>query len=154
MFYSHKEILDRCTEQAIKSTCGRSKCGSVIISDDGEIIGQGYNSPAGNETHRCGTDKSIYNSKVTDKTCCVHAEQRAMLDAIKNNNERIIGSTLYFIRLDESGEATPSGRPYCTICSKMALDMGIKSFALFHDLEIPTRYNTQDYNNISYEYSN
>jgi hypothetical protein len=30
-----------------------------------------------------------YHRKVTDKTCCIHAEQRALFDALKNHPEQI-----------------------------------------------------------------
>jgi len=79
---------------------------------------------------RCFQDKLKLHSKVTDKTCCVHAEQRAIVDALKNNPEL-------------------SGNPYCTICSKMALDVGIKEFILLHK-ECPIAYNTEEYNLLSY----
>lgn len=113
----------RAVEVARKATCGRSKCGSVIVRA-GEIVGEGFNSPAGGlETRRrCSCSKSELDPKVTDKTCCVHAEQRAVMDALAKNPAKIAGSTLYFIRLDSEGNPKPSGEPYCTICSKMALD--------------------------------
>ena len=73
---------------------------------------------------------------MTDKTCCVHAEQRAIMDALRNNTNKIMGSTLYFIRLDDtrifSQIGAQAGKPYCTICSKMSLDAGIKKFVLWH----------------------
>lgn len=113
----------RAVEVAKNATCGRSKCGSVIARG-GEIIGEGFNSPAGGlETRRrCACAKSDLDSKVTDKTCCVHAEQRAIMDALSKNLQKIRGSTLYFIRLDDGGYPKRSGEPYCTICSKMSLD--------------------------------
>lgn len=39
------------------------------------------------------------------------------------------GSILFFIRLDENDNPKRSGEPYCTICSKSALDVGISKFA-------------------------
>ena len=150
---NNREILELCIEQAKSSTCGRSKCGAIIIDDRGNVIGRGYNSPANSESPRCHVKKSCYDSKVTDKTCCMHAEQRAIMDTLQNNSEKITGATLYFVRLDENDTAVQSSKPYCTICSKMALDSGIKYFALFHDLLNPTLYETQNYNNLSYAYT-
>lgn len=114
----------RAVEVAKKATCGRSKCGSVIVRD-GKIIGEGFNSPALSleSRRRCACAKSDLHPKVTDKTCCVHAEQRAIMDALAKNPEKIKGSTLYFIRLDDEGFPKRSGEPYCTICSKMSLDV-------------------------------
>lgn len=139
-------------EVANKATCGRSRCGSVIVKDD-EVIGEGFNSPAGNleSQRRCNADKSSYHRKVTDKTCCVHAEERAIMDALRRNPDKLAGSTLYFIRLDEEGEPKFSGRPYCTICSKLALDVGIAEFVLWHESGI-TAYKTDEYNDLSYRF--
>ena len=154
-------ILDRneserwmraAAEVAKRATCGRSKCGSVIVRDD-EIIGEGFNSPAGNleGQRRCDVEKSSYHRKVTDKTCCVHAEERSIMDALRRNPDKLTGSTLYFIRLDEDGKPKFSGQPYCTICSKLALDADIAEFVLRHE-DGATAYPTDEYNDLSYEF--
>jgi deoxycytidylate deaminase len=135
-----------------KATCGRSKCGSVIVSH-GTVIGEGYNSPAGEHEarRRCGTEKTSYDPKVTDKTCCVHAEQRAIMDALRRNADAIVGSRLYFIRLDGNDEPKRAGEPYCTICSKMALDVGIGEFVLWREDGL-IAYPTDVYDEISCRY--
>jgi len=133
------------------ATCSRSNCGSIIVAQN-EIIGTGFNSPPKHleGQRRCSCDKGIYDSKVTDKTCCVHAEQRAMIDALKWHPGKIAGSSLYFIRL-KNGVAVRSREPYCTICSKMALDIGIKDFILWREAGVCV-YDTEEYNKLSYEY--
>ncbi len=133
---------------AKKSTCKRSKCGSVIVSN-GLIIGEGYNSMPCNEDSECFKDKLASTFK-SDKTCCIHAEQRAILNALKNNHE-LKDSVLYFIRLDENDEPKRSGEPYCTICSKMALDVGVAKFVLWHK-EGWIAYGTKYYNELSFQY--
>lgn len=147
-----KRYMGESLEEALKSTCLRSKCGSVIIKDR-EIIGRGFNSPPRNlgNQRRCTIDKENYNKKVTDKTCCVHAEQRAITNALIENPSKIKGSTLYFSRLNEKGENAFSGKPYCTICSKMALDVGVESFVLWHKEGIIS-YDTEEYNDLSFQY--
>jgi len=142
--------MDLAAKLALNSTCKRSLCGSVIVKDD-EVIGKGFNSPPKNleSQIRCMNNKKSYSSKVTDKTCCVHAEQRAMIDALKKNADKIDGSRLYFIRLDEKDNPTKAGKPYCTICSKMALDVGIKEFILWHKEGICS-YDSREYNNLSF----
>lgn len=55
------------------------------------------------------------------------------MDALQHRPEKIKDSRLYFIRLDEIGNKLKAGKPYCTICSKMALDAGIAEFALWHE---------------------
>lgn len=96
------EYMNKAAQIALQSTCKRARCGSVIVWNN-EIIGNGFNSPPADKDNqrRCFCDKNSYHKKVTDKTCCVHAEQRAIMDALRNNSEKIIGSRLYFIRLDE-----------------------------------------------------
>ena len=151
--YTQAEIfMQKATEIAQKATCERSKCGCVIVKE-GKIIGKGFNSPAQNleSQRRCHCDKEQYHKKVTDKTCCIHAEQRAILDALKSASDQLPGSDLYFIRLDQKGEITKAGEPYCTICSKMALEVGIKSFHLWHSKGI-IAYDTEEYNILSYQY--
>lgn len=147
-----KKYLQYTAELAKLATCERSKCGSIIVANN-VIIGKGINSPAHNQENqrRCNYDKDSYHRKVTDKTCCIHAEQRAIMDALAHNSDKIIGSRLYFMRLDEEDNLTRAGNPYCTICSKMSLDVGIQEFVLWHDDGIAV-YDTDEYNLLSYEY--
>lgn len=141
--------FERLVEVAKKATCSRSKCGSIIIKD-WIIIGEGYNAmPCNNQTD-CFKDGLPSNFK-SDKTCCVHAEQRAIMDALKNHPKSVPGSDLLFIRLDDQGNPKHSGEPYCTICSKMALDAGISRFFLWHK-EGWTAYDAKYYNDLSFQY--
>lgn len=144
--------MHKAAEIALHATCQRAKCGSVIVKS-GEIIGAGSNSPAGNleSQRRCSSNKDSLHKKVTDKTCCVHAEQRAIMDALRKNPDKFEGSSLYFVRLDKNGKIEKAGRPYCTICSKMTLDAGIKEFILWHEEGIRA-YSTEEYNLLSYDY--
>ena len=89
------EYFDEAAKIALNSTCRRARCGSLIVRND-QIIGIGYNSPPKDEEsqRRCSYSKESYNKKVTDKTCCMHAEQRAVIDALINNSEKIEGSRL------------------------------------------------------------
>lgn len=145
-------FIQQAAEIAQKATCERSKCGCVIVKDR-EIIGKGFNSPPQHleSQRRCHCDKEQYHRKVTDKTCCIHAEQRAILNALKFASDKLIDSDLYFIRLDPEGKPAKSGNPYCTICSKMALEVGIKTFHLWHSEGI-VAYDTEEYNILSYQY--
>jgi dCMP deaminase len=146
------EFLLSAAEIAKRATCERARCGSVITSGKA-IIGTGYNSPAGNleSQRRCGAHKDSLHDKVTDKTCCIHAEQRAIFDALKNHPDLIKGATLYFTRIDKTDKVKKSGKPYCTICSKSALDVGIRYFVLWHEDGI-CAYDTEEYNLLSYRY--
>jgi deoxycytidylate deaminase len=132
------------------STCHRSQCGSIIIKD-GLILGRGYNSPPGGERlEACFKDTLAPHFK-SDRTCCIHAEERAVMDALSHHADKIEGSRLYFIRLDEEGKPARAGQPYCTICSKMTLDARVGEFVLWHDKGICV-YNTKEYNEISFRF--
>ncbi len=142
--------IDIAAEVALSSYCHRSRCGSVIVNKD-QIIGKGYNAPPGDINLRyCLKDTLPVNFK-SDKTCCVHAEQRAIMDALQHRPEKLPGSRLYFIRLDEQGNKKKSGKPYCTICSKMTLDAKISEFVLWQEEGVCV-YGAMEYNILSFEY--
>ena len=103
-----------------------------------------------NEVADCFKD-TLDKTFKSDKTCCIHAEQRAIMDALKDYPGQIRESRLYFIRLDDQNQPKKSGKPYCTICSKMALDAGISEFVLWHKEGI-TVYDTKEYNELSFQY--
>lgn len=147
-----EEYFKQAQAEALKATCNRAHCGAVIVSKDGQIIGRGYNAPPlGDESQRmCDAelDKSIKQNN--DKTCCVHAEWNAIMDALKHRGDKIEGSTLYFMRVDDKGEFTEAGQPYCTVCSRLALESGVKTFGLWNDG--PELFDTARYNQVSYDY--
>lgn len=143
--------FNEAAQMAVKALCLNAKCGAVIIRDN-EIIGEGYNAPPldSEENRMCGQE--IVNNKPNyDKTCCVHAEWRAILNALKINPEKIAGAKLYFTRVDENGNIKKSGQPYCTVCSRLALDVGIAKFVLWHEDGI-CEYDMREYNKLSYSY--
>ena len=148
-----KEYLLKAAEVARNATCERSKRWCIIVKN-WKIIWTWFNSPVKwlESQRRCKNDKELYNKKVTDKTCCIHAEQRAIMDALRNNPDKIEWSDLYFMRLDKDWNISKSWKPYCTICSKMALDTWIKHFLLRHEQWI-TEYETEEYNLLSYQYT-
>jgi hypothetical protein len=150
--------FESARKEALKSTCKRAKCGSIIVKKN-EVIGVGFNSPPNNESNsRCMRKHEIRPGFKSDRTCCVHAEQRAIMNGLLEAGncyggpDDLIGATLYYVRLDDHGSIKPSGKPYCTICSKMALDVGIKYFTLIHPEGI-TQYGTKEYNDLSFEYN-
>lgn len=147
-----RKYLFLSAEVAKKSTCLKSKCGSIIVKDN-RIIGSGFNSPPKDleSQRKCLCDKKELHPKVGDKSCCIHAEQRAIIDALRKNHKEIGNSRLYFIRLDQNNQLLKAGKPYCTICSKMALDVGIKEFVLWHEDGICV-YDTEEYNLLSFQF--
>lgn len=144
--------MEQAAKIAEKALCLNAKCGAVIVNN-GVIIGKGYNSPPRDEEeNRMCSREFALNKPKYDKTCCMHAEWRAIMDAIKTNSQKIKESNIYFVRIDEKGGIKRSGKPYCTVCSRMALDVGIKNFVLWHEDGI-CEYPTVQYNQLSYEYA-
>ncbi|MDP3639813.1 MAG: hypothetical protein Q8R53_01255 [Nanoarchaeota archaeon] len=131
------------------SPCYRSRCGAVIVGKD-RLLGEGYNAPPLDERLETCIKDSLPPNFKSDQTCCVHAEQRAIMDALRRNPEGVSGARLYFIRLDDAEEIQKAGKPYCTICSKMALDAGLAEFVLWHEEGI-TVYETKEYNALSFQ---
>jgi len=145
-----KHYMDQAATLATFSCCLRSKCGSVIVKDN-KLIGSGFNSPPLNiPLEQCIKDSLPPDFK-SDKTCCIHAEQRAIFDALATNPTKLPCSRLYFIRIDAENNKLYAGKPYCTICSKMALDTEIGEFVLWHKEGI-TVYNTKEYNDLSFQF--
>jgi deoxycytidylate deaminase len=144
--------FDEAERAARDATCLRAKCGTVVVTD-GEIIGEGFNSPPGDleSQRRCLIKDEVHPKFKSDKTCCVHAEQRAIMEAFARHPDKIKNAALYFIRLDDTGKKKFSGKPYCTHCSKLALDAGIGTFALWHEKGMGI-YETEEYNLLSYKY--
>ena len=142
-------------EQARKATCLRARCGSVIIAENGSVIGEGSNAPPRNDENNryCATQFDTSKKPKYDVTCCVHAEWNAIFDMLKRHPDKADGATLYFMRVDENGNFTGAGVPYCTVCSRLALQSGIQYFALWHDGD-EKRYNTTQYNKESYAFYN
>ena len=144
--------MNAAAEVAKKALCLKAKCGTVIVKD-GEVIGEGYNAPPlDDENNRRCLDRYDFTGKPKyDHTCCMHAEWRAILDASRRNPEKLPGSRLYFMRVDNEGNIKKSGDPYCTVCSRLALDSGISEFHLWNDKGI-CAYPTDEYDKLSYSY--
>lgn len=138
-------------KEAEKATCLRDKCGAVVILDD-KVIGVGHNGPPNDDItlRKCELNLITSSKPKSDRTCCIHAEWRAIIDAILNRKD-ITGSTLYFTRVDDKGNLKKSGEPYCTACSRLALDNGIKYFGLWQEPGIKL-FDTKEYNELSYEF--
>ncbi len=146
--------MEKATEISSKALCLKAKCGTIIVKN-GEIIGSGYNAPPLDDikNRTCDWDYGSSDKPNFDRTCCMHAEWRAVIDALKNNPEKIKDSKLYFSRSGDDREMRKSGRPYCTVCSRIALDVGISHFLLWQEGGI-CEYPTDEYNKLSCEYHN
>ena len=147
----HESFFLDAAREAQKALCLRARCGAVIVQN-GKIVGRGYNAPPQNDVkkRKCELEFTQSRKPKSDRTCCVHAEWRAMVDAVRTVND-LTGSTLYFARVDMEGNLKKSGEPYCTVCSRLALDIGIQYFGLWHEDKMKL-YKTAEYNDRSYEF--
>ena len=138
--------------QARQSLCLDKHCGAVIIAADGQtVIGAGFNGPPRNDVslRRCHIPMDKRRKYPSDKSCCIHAEQRAIYDALEHHAKSLPGAKLYYITVDEAGQPRRSSRPWCTHCSKLALDVGLVKFYLWHQDGI-RGYDTAEYNDLSF----
>jgi deoxycytidylate deaminase len=150
-FEAIRPYFESAADVAKDATCLRAKCGSVIVKDS-VIIGQGYNSPAlNNEDQRlCTAEMDTELKPKYDKTCRIHAEWRAVLYACKTNANKLGGAVLYFMRINEAGQFTDAGDPFCTVCSRLTMGAGVGEFALYNNNGADI-YPLDEYNLKSYE---
>lgn len=138
-------------QQAVMAPCTRGKCGAVIVDRRGRVVGRGFNGPPGGLESQCRCDRKheLPDTFRSDRTCCVHAEWRAIMEALRTTGTTLHGMTLYYCGAEDDGTIRPSGEPYCTICSKLALEAGLDFFVLWHEDGI-VAYPTELYNDLSY----
>ncbi len=148
-------FFDDAAAFAHKSLCKKAHCGAVIVKD-GQVIAGGYNAPPLNnlENQKCDYVYPIDRKRPkNDCACCVHAEWRAIMNALKAGAD-LTGSTIYFTRVDEKGDKIFSAekyQPHCTVCSRLALDAGISFWTLWHPTQPPI-YDVKEYNDLSYQF--
>lgn len=99
-------IFDKAINLAKKSTM-LQKHGAVIVSKNGEIIGQGFNH---------------MNNFLSHQWSC-HAEIAALLN-IKNKRDKLLDSTLVVVRLGSDG--LPKLSKPCANCRKEINKFGIR----------------------------
>jgi len=150
-FQAIKPYFEKAADVARNATCLRAKCGSIIVKN-AVIIGAGFNCPAGNDEGQrlCEADIDTTIKPKYDKTCCIHAEWRAVLEACKTNADKVADSVLYFMRINEAGEFTDAGDPFCTVCSRLTLEAGVGEFALYNN-DGADIYPLDEYNQKSYK---
>jgi len=143
--------FEKAVEVATRSLCRRALCGSVIVKN-GKLMAEGFNSPPQNKSNlsTCLNEYDIPSGFRHDRTCCIHAEQRAIQDAIKAGQD-IKGAKIYFIAVDKNGDKIMATDMKCTICSRAVLDAGIKEF-IFYCSEGVRSYDPEEVDRLSYQY--
>ncbi len=112
---SYDDIYMELAEKlALRSHCVKAQVGAVLTKDT-RIVSLGYNGPPSG-THNCDEEFPHEGCPRDSKGSCslaLHAEQNAILYAVKNNTT-IDGSTLYVT-------LSP-----CISCARVIYTMGIK----------------------------
>ena len=122
-------FMELAVNLAGKSHCIKRHVGAVLTKDT-RIISIGYNGPPAG-THNCDEkwpEKGCERDSKGGCSLAIHAEQNALLYAVKNNSS-VEGSTLYVT-------LSP-----CLACARIILTMGIKrvvylkSYAVYKNLD-------------------
>jgi pyrimidine deaminase RibD-like protein len=94
-----ERFLDLAADAARTATCLRSSCGAVVVGR-GVVLGTGSNSlPGGCAPTLCLKESgSLGAGFKSDRTCCTHAEVRAITNALKGCAD-VSGATVYFTRV-------------------------------------------------------
>ncbi len=142
-----KYFMEKAAEEARKSTCKKSQRGAVIVRDS-KIIGLGHNKPLLEEFCNPCIREDIKDNSRVELCSAIHAEQMAILDAIKKGN-LLGGSRMYHVKV-KNGEMRPSGKPSCTVCSRIIDFAGIE-FVLWHK-EGYALYSPAEFNMLSFYY--
>lgn len=146
-----KEIeyfMNLAAEEAKKSTCKKSQRGTIIVKD-GEVIGRGYNKPTLEGLCDPCIREGIMDNTRAELCSAIHAEQMAILDAV-NSKKPLAGSRMYHIKIKD-GKMGPSGKPSCTVCSRIIYESGVAEFVLWHE-EGYAIYDSKELNELSFKY--
>lgn len=137
---------------ACRALCLRANCGAVLVKG-GRILGVGYNGPPKDDLSLlvCTSIQASRKKPKSDRTCCVHAEWRALTNALACSPGDVEGATMVFCRVNGAGDLLKSGNPYCTVCSKLTLDRGVASWMLWHPTGI-REYDALEYHRLSERY--
>jgi len=144
------EYFDAASEIAKENAkCLKSQRGVVIVKN-GVIIGKGYNAPPKDEPtcEYCLRDKFKNMPLGTEPCRAIHAEERAIIDALKKTGN-LEGAIMCHIKI-KLGEIVPSTVPSCTICSKLVAEEGMK-FVMWTK-EGVALYEPKEFNELSFGY--
>lgn len=142
------KFISEAAKVSEKSPCQKSHRGVVIVKDN-KIIGIGYNGAPNDKICNPCLRKEIRDNSKTELCYAIHAEQRAILNALRDGQD-LHGSRLYHIKIKE-GKMVPSDDISCTICSRMILEVGISEVVLLHTSGL-TVYDAEEYNKLNYDY--
>jgi len=142
-----KDFMEIAAEEAKKSTCKKSHRGAIIVRNN-KIIGLGHNKPLLEEFCNPCVREDIKDNSRVELCSAIHAEQMAILNAIKKGN-LLDGSRMYNVKIKD-GVMQPSGKPSCTVCSRIIYFACIEM--VFWHKEWYTLYSPEEFNTLSFYY--
>lgn len=140
--------IEEAAKEAKKSTCKASQRGVVIIKN-GEVIGRGYNKITLKKYCDPCIRENLNGSERVELCSAIHAEQIAILDALKRG-ESLEGSRMFHIRVKDN-EITTSNKTSCTVCSRFILESGVSEFVLYTPKGFAL-YSAEELNEKSFEH--
>lgn len=143
-----ERYMNIAVEYAKKSNCKKSQRGAIIVKD-GEIIGTGYNKITIEKLCDPCIRENIKDNSRVELCSALHAEQAAILDALKKD-KILEGSRMYHIKVKD-GLMKTSEDVSCTVCSRIILESGISEFVLLHKSGFVV-YNARELNELSFKY--
>ena len=124
----HEYYMNIAVQTSLRSTCIRRKVGAIIVKDN-RILSTGYNGAPSGLPNCCDDCKRCYRSahnipsgQMLDMCYAVHAEQNAILNAMKTG-EDLRGASLYV-------NTYP-----CATCMKLTLQVGIRNIYFIDEYE-------------------
>lgn len=140
--------FELAAEQAKKSFCSKSQRGAVLVKN-GEVIGRGYIVPTDFDLCNPCIRENIKDNSRQELCSAIHAEQMAILNALQIGKESLAGSLMFHVKV-KNCKMVPSGKPSCTICSRLIKFYDIR-FVLWHPEGIAV-YEPEEFNRLSFEY--
>ena len=146
-----KDMIKLAEEAARMSPCVKSKRGVVAFADrtpyagapSEAYLGRGYNGPPPRVT-------CLQTQECMD-TCakrCVHAESRAIREALRFKQDRDVVSLLH-VKINSEGVCVPGGPPSCWQCSRELLDVGFDGIWLCELSEGWVYYKAKEFHEIT-----
>jgi deoxycytidylate deaminase len=145
---SYMGYFELAAEEALKSFCRKSYRGAVLIKKE-QVIGRGYILPTIFDHCDPCIRENIRDNSRQELCSAIHAEQMAVMHALQRGEKRLSGALMVHVKV-KNGVIVPSGKPSCTICSRLIQFYDIH-VALLHKKGIAI-YEPDEFNKLSFEY--
>lgn len=129
-----------------KDICPKSQRGVVIVRQN-EIIGRGYNKITIPKYCNPCIRRHITDNSRTELCSAIHAEEMAILDALKKGNS--LEDTILFHTKVKDKKQAYSKQPSCTNCSREIYIAGISEVVLWLK-DGYALYSAEEFNELSF----